>query len=146
MIFQTNTNLHKIPIENSKIIKHTPVILTGPMGPFCQRWPRPSNVSFTAWVRLWARSWPACPCSGSSARESSPSSWRRTKAPASKLVPTRSPILKEYVKETYKRGVTHRSEVGDSCIIRVCSALPHPVDQELGEIQQNGNLGHKKIC
>ena len=24
MIFQTNTNLHKIPIENSKIIKHTP--------------------------------------------------------------------------------------------------------------------------
>ena len=43
-------------------------------------------------------------------------------------------------KEKSQDRETYRSEVGDSCIVRVGSTLPHPVDQELSEVEQNCNL------
>lgn len=35
---------------------------------------------------------------------------------------------------------THRGQVGNSSIVGISSSLPHPVDNQLGEVEEDGNL------
>ena len=40
----------------------------------------------------------------------------------------------------YQYQFTHRCQVWDCCVVGICSSLPHPVDNELGEVEEDGNL------
>ena len=86
---------------------------------------------------------------------------RVRKARASRLVPNRSPIWwkdrlgREHKKEKKQKQtqkeklkpkqeqnevVADRGEVGDGGVIGVDAAGPHPVDQHLAQVQQEGHL------